>query len=214
MKIFVILLPFFIFLGCKHSDKEFLEVAINRYQILKDKKNIEVFGNITLEPRRVAIENGKILSATIPYRYFDSFGNKQWFHLSYVNYGLDSFELNKKKYNDITAFAKYKGIPESETLIYGMGFINEVINIYKDIHPAKINGQMEVRGYIKIKVTQKHELIYCPDTTKLPKCEIHIQILSSKKGETDSASTYIPFCMRKFIRTAEKLDSNWYIKYL
>ncbi len=189
----IFLMAFFLLLACRQPI-DYEERVKLRYETLKN-CDANLFLNTHIVPRRVTIIDGKLVSAGIEiYRYEkgeDKIRNEKYYFIRYRLSEEGNFELTAYKEGEKIALSK-----EEEGKY--RKFCEAYLDIYLQIYPAEISGWLYEGKFAIIKVTPYHELVYCPDTSGIP----------DVKPPSDAYSWI------NFFRTAEKLDSSWYIRYL
>ncbi len=188
----IFLVAFFLLSACKQPINYKERVKL-RYETLKN-CNANLFLNTSIEPRRVTIIDGELKHARID-RYFyetkyQNIHNRKSMAIHY--------DLSKEGNFELTVYNNgEKNLSPEEKGKYRK-FCENYLDIYLQIYPAEISGWLYEGKFAIIKVTPYHELVYCPDTTGIP----------DVKPPSDAYSWI------NFFRTAEKLDSSWYIRYL
>ncbi len=195
----ICLVVFLLLLACKQSIDYEKRVKL-RYETLKN-YDANLFLNTYIVPRRVSIIDGKLVSAGITIYYYekkDEITDRKYCFVRYYLSDKDNYEVTIYSYNNGNGYySGEKNLSPEEKGKYRK-FCEAYLDIYLQIYPAEISGWLYEGKFAIIKVTPYHELVYCPDTTGIP----------DVKPPSDAYSWI------NFFRTAEKLDSSWYIRYL
>ncbi len=197
MKLFYIFLIVFVLTTCDNKNKSYDKRVKICYEILKTKDIESFFYICTGDSRRIVISEGELKYAHIDVykRNIDNqlpiMDRRKGLIIHYKLLDSGIYDIS------ITKDSQFKKIPNNELSKYII-FCKKITGIYQEIQPAIITSLPDLGKFIIFQITTKHELIYCPDTSEIPYIKSYSELYS----------------WRKFFRTAEKLDSSWYIRYL
>jgi len=182
---FLLVFVIMFMVGCQAQEKKRTESAEKFLKIAQD-KNIEVFYDLVLIPRKLNSESNKYQLGRLVYESNVN-GNREQIDLPVIRKEMKETEVQLLPfYNNIHKFSTAKGI----TVDSAKKYISQVVTQYEELNVIEITSHPDLGRFIVFKINNSDELIY----------------------KEEEAPVYHEY-WRKYFATALKLKPQWYFFY-